>query len=125
MAPPSSSLSLSGPRKRIKLQDDSRIKQLEDELAESVSSNASLNSLADLTSLATSLDEPHSVLKAIYACYRIFVLLVSKGRLESSTDEQMKVVRTWVLERLDEYVRFLCGLLHDEESLLRVRSPAI
>ncbi|KAI0295719.1 CBF/Mak21 family-domain-containing protein [Russula brevipes] len=121
MAPPSSSLSLSGPRrKRIKLQDDSRIKQLEDELTESVSSNASLNSLADLTSLATSLDEPHSVLKAIYACYRVFVLLVSKGRLETSTDEKMKVVRTWVLERLDEYVRFLCGLLHDEESLLRI-----
>jgi U3 small nucleolar RNA-associated protein 19 len=123
MAPPSSSLSLSGPRKRIKLQDDSRVKQLEDELTESVSSNASLNSLADLTSLATSLDEPHSVLKAIYACYRIFVLLVSKGRLETSTNEQMKVVRTWVLERLDEYVRFLCGLLHDEESLLRVCPP--
>ncbi len=109
-------------RKRIKLQDDSCIKELENELRESISSNASLNSLADLTSLAASLDEPHSVLKAIYACYRLFVLLSSKGYLMNPTDEQTNVVRTWIFERLDEYVRFLCGLLQDEESLLRVCS---
>ncbi len=109
-------------RKRIKLQDDSCIKELENELRESISSNASLNSLADLTSLAASLDEPHSVLKAIYACYRLFVLLTSKGYLMNPTDEQTNVVRTWIFERLDEYVRFLCGLLQDEESLLRVCS---
>ena len=102
MAPPSS---LSGSRKRIKLQDedDSRIKELESKLMEAISSNASLNSLADLTSLAASLHEPHLALKAIYACYRVFVLLISKGCLENSTDEQAKVVRTWVFERLDEY----------------------
>ncbi len=109
-------------RKRIKLQDDSCIKELENELRESISSNASLNSLADLTSLAASLDEPHSVLKVIYACYRLFVLLTSKGYLMNPTDEQTNVVRTWIFERLDEYVRFLCGLLQDEESLLRVCS---
>jgi U3 small nucleolar RNA-associated protein 19 len=122
MAPPSS---LSGSRKRIKLQDedDSRIKELESKLMEAISSNASLNSLADLTSLAASLHEPHLALKAIYACYRVFVLLISKGCLENSTDEQAKVVRTWVFERLDEYVRFLCGLLQDDESLLRVCPP--
>jgi U3 small nucleolar RNA-associated protein 19 len=119
MAPPSS---LSGSRKRIKLQDEdgSHIKQLENQLTEAISSNTSLNSLADLTALAASLYEPPSVLKAIYACYRIFVLLISKGCLENSTDEKAKVVRTWIFERLDEYVRFLCGLLQDEESLLRV-----
>lgn len=105
-------------RKRIKLQDD--IKELETKLTESISSNASLNLLADLTSLAASLDEPHSVLKAIYACYRVFVLLVSKGCLTNPTDEQTTVVRTWIFERLNEYVRLLCGLLQDEESLLRV-----
>jgi U3 small nucleolar RNA-associated protein 19 len=105
-------------RKRIKLQDD--IKELENKLTESISSNASLNSLADLTSLAASLDEPHSVLKAIYACYRVFVLLVSKGCLTNPTDEQTTVVRSWIFERLNEYVRLLCGLLQDEESLLRV-----
>ena len=121
MAPPSS---LSRPRKRIKLQDDSRIKVLENILTESISSNASLNSLADLTSLAASLDDPRFVLKAIYACYRVFVLVISKGYLENSTDEQVKIVRTWIFERLDEYTRFLCGLLKDEESLLRVCPPA-
>ena len=105
-------------RKRIKLQDD--IKELETELTESISSNASLNLLADLTSLSASLDEPHSVLKAIYACYRVFVLLTSKGYLMNPTDEQTNLVRTWIFERLDENVRFLCGLLQDEETLLRV-----
>jgi len=123
MVPPSS---LSGSRKRIKLQDDhdSHIKGLENKLTEAISSNASLNSLADLISLAASLHEPRLVLKAIYACYRVFVLLVSKGCLENSTDEETKVVRTWIFERLDEIVRFLCGLLQDEESLLRVCLPS-
>jgi U3 small nucleolar RNA-associated protein 19 len=123
MAPPSS-LSRSS-QKRIKLQDEdgSHIKELENKLTEAVSSNASLNPLADLITLAASLHEPHSVLKAIYACYRVLVLLISKGCLENSTDEQAKLVRTWTFERLDEYVRVLCGLLQDEESLLRVRSP--
>jgi U3 small nucleolar RNA-associated protein 19 len=119
MAPPSS---LSGSRKRIKLQDEdgSRIKELENKLTEAISSNASLNPLADLIALAASLHEPHSVLKAVYACYRVFVLLISRGCLENFTDEQAKVVRTWIFERLDEFVRFLCGLFQDEESLLRV-----
>ena len=93
---------------------------LENKLTESISSNASLNPLADLTSLAASLDEPHSVLKAIYACYRVFVLLISKGCLANPTDEQTNAVRTWIFERLDEYVRLLCGLLQDKESLLKV-----
>lgn len=111
-------------RKRIRLQDDSsRIKDLENKLTESIASNASLNSLADLTSLAASLDEPHSVLKAIYASYRVFVLLISKGCLSNPTDEQTNVVRTWIFERLDEYLRLLYGLLQDEESLLRVCHP--
>lgn len=123
MAPPSS---LSGSRKRIKLQDedDSRLKELESKLMEAISSNTSLNFLADLTSLATSFHQPRLALKAIYACYRVFVLLISKCFLENPTDEQAKVVRTWIFERLDEYVRFLCGLLQDEESLLRV-CPAV
>jgi U3 small nucleolar RNA-associated protein 19 len=116
--------SLSGPRKRIKLQDESRINELENKLTASISANTSLNALADLTSLVASLDDPRSVLKAIYASYRIFVLLTSKGYLESSTDEQVKVVRAWIFERLDEYTRFLCGLLKDDESLLRVCYPA-
>jgi U3 small nucleolar RNA-associated protein 19 len=113
--------SRSGSRKRLKLQDDSLIKELEDNITASISSNASLNRLADLISLTASLHNPQSVLKAIYACYRVFVLLISKGCLESSTSEQEKLVRVWILERLDEYVRFLTGLLKDEESLLRVR----
>jgi U3 small nucleolar RNA-associated protein 19 len=117
---PSSAIPMA-PRKRIRLQNDSYIQELENKLTESISSNGSLNSLADLTSLAASLNEPHSVLKAIYACYRVFVLLTSKGYLVNPRDEQTNVVRTWIFERLDENVRFLCGLLQDEESLLRVR----
>jgi U3 small nucleolar RNA-associated protein 19 len=39
--------------------------------------------------------------------------------LENSKNEQGKLVRVWILERLDDYVRFLTGLLKDEESLLR------
>jgi U3 small nucleolar RNA-associated protein 19 len=111
----------SGSRKRLKLQDDSLIKELEEHITASISSNASLNRLADLISLTLSLHNPQSVLKAVYACYRVFVLLISKGCLENSTSEQEKLVRVWILERLDEYVRFLTGLLKDEESLLRVR----
>ena len=113
--------SRSGSRKRLKLQDDSLIKELEDNITDSISSNASLNCLADLISLTGSLHNPQSALKAIYACYRVFVLLISKGCLENSTSEEEKLVRVWILERLDEYVRFLTGLLKDEESLLRVR----
>ncbi|KAH8996716.1 CBF/Mak21 family-domain-containing protein [Lactarius akahatsu] len=109
----------SGSRKRLKVQDDLRIKELEDNLTASISSSASLNPLADLISLTVSLHNPQSVLKAIYACYRLFVLLISQGRLENSTSEQEKLVRVWVLERLDEYVQFLTGLLQDEEPLLR------
>jgi U3 small nucleolar RNA-associated protein 19 len=111
----------SGPRKRLKLQDDSLIKELEDNITASISSSASLNPLADLISLSLTLHNPQSVLKAIYACYRVFVLLISKGCLENSKNEQGKLVRVWILERLDDYVRFLTGLLKDEESLLRVR----
>ena len=111
-------MSVSLSRKRLKLQD---IKQLEDEITASISSAASLNPLADLISLAISLHDAQSVLKAIYASYRVFVLLISKGCLENSTSEQEKLVRAWILQRLDEYVRFLSGLLADEESLLRVR----
>lgn len=107
-------------RKRIRLQDNSYIKELEDKLTESISSNGSLNPLVDLISLAASLNAPHTVLKAIYASYRVFVLLTSKGYLMNPTDEQTNVVRTWIFERLDENVRFLCGLLQDEEPLLRV-----
>jgi hypothetical protein len=108
-------------RKRLKLQDDTLVKELEDNLTASISSGASLNTLADLVSLTISLRNPQAVLKAIYACYRVFVLSISKGFLENSTSEQEKLVRLWILERLDEYVRFLTGLLQDEESLLRVR----
>ena len=115
--------SLSGSRKRLKLQDDSLIKELENNITASISSSASLNPLADLISLTVSLHSPQSVLKAIYACYRVFVLLISKGCLENSTSEQEKLVRMWILERLDEYVRFLTGLLKDEELLLRVGHP--
>ncbi|KAI0266569.1 CBF/Mak21 family-domain-containing protein [Gloeopeniophorella convolvens] len=112
-----------GPRKKRKISTsgdgDASIKALESQLTEAVSSNSSLNPLADLISLAASLEEPQAVLKTIYACYRIFVLLILKGFLEGAADEEAKVVRIWILERLEDYSRLLHGLLKDEESILR------
>lgn len=62
------------------------------------------------------------VSKAIYAVYRIFVLLLGPGgKFEGSVGEEGKAVRAWIVDRVNEYADYLGGLLKDEEVSLRVR----
>lgn len=116
--------SLPPPTKRRKTQRDGysqSIKQLEDGLHDSVTKNGSLNSLADLLELAYTVQDPHDTSKAIYALYRVFVVIISNKKLDIGSDEAAKVVKAWIWERFQSYVDFLASLLQDEEKFLRVR----
>jgi U3 small nucleolar RNA-associated protein 19 len=114
--------SLPPPAKRRKNASYSQsIKRLEDDLHDSVTKNDSLNSLADLLELAYTVEDPHDTSKAIYALYRVFVVVISNNKLEFGGDEAAKVVKAWIWERLQSYVDFLASLLQDEEKFLRVR----
>lgn len=116
--------SLPPPTKRRKTQKDASrsqsIKRLEDDLHDSVTKNDSLNSLADLLELAYTVDDPHDTSKAIYALYRVFVVIISNNKLDLGGDEAAKVVKAWIWERFQSYVDFLGSLLQDEEKFLRV-----
>ena len=116
--------SLPPPTKRRKIQKDASrsqsIKRLEDDLHDSVTKNDSLNSLADLLELAYTVDDPHDTSKAIYALYRVFVVIISNNKLDLGGDEAAKVVKAWIWERFQSYVDFLGSLLQDEEKFLRV-----
>ena len=122
---PSSLHSLPPPTKRRKTQKDTsyshNIKRLEADLHDSVNKNGSLNSLADLLGLAYTVEDPHDTSKAIYALYRVFVVIISNKKLDSGGDEATKVVKAWIWERFQSYVDFLGSLLQDEEKFLRVR----
>ena len=113
------------PTKRRKTQKDAShslsIKQLEDDLHDSITKNESLNSLADLLELAYTVDDPHDTSKAIYALYRVFVVIISNNKLEFGGNETARVVKSWIWERFQSYVDFLGSLLQDEEKFLRVR----
>lgn len=97
-----------------------KVQQLEDELKNAASSNSSLNPLADLVDLACTAQDPQHTSKAIYALYRTFVIIITKGMLVVASDENAKVVKAWLWDRLNTYVDFLTGLLKDEEKTLRV-----
>lgn len=102
----------------------SSIQQLEAQLTEAVSSDASLNPLVDLLQLIDNAAEAGDVSKGIYAVYRVFVLILGGDKYGLGSQEG-RVVRTWIWERLGEYVDYLLGLLKDEEKALRVReSPS-
>ena len=122
---PASLLSQPPPAKRRRTQKDASysqsIKRLEDDLHDSVAKNDSLNSLADLLEMAYTVKDPHDTSKAIYALYRVFVVIISNNKLEIGGDEAAKVVKAWIWERLQSYVDFLASLLQDEEKFLRVR----
>ena len=97
------------------------IQDLEKHLSYAIENDKSLNALADLLHLATSTDDVELVLKAIYATSRVFGLIVRKGLLISSSEsDERKKVRAWLLEKLEKYKDLLCGLLQDEEKILRV-----
>jgi hypothetical protein len=85
-----------------------------------VTKNGSLNSLADLLGLAYTVEDPHDTSKAIYALYRVFVVIISNKKLDLSGDEAAKVVKAWIWERFQSYIDFLGSLLQDEEKFLRV-----
>lgn len=79
---------------------------------------------------------PEVVHKAIWALHRVFIPLISSGRVgglvstsirSRKGDEQDatevgsgKEVKIWVRERLVEYLEILGGLLRDSEAALRV-----
>lgn len=114
--------SLPPPSKKRKTTKDfvSRVKQLEEELTYAIAKNASLNSLADLLALAYDAEDPHDTSKAVYALYRVFVIIISNNKLGISGDEAAKVVKAWIWDRLQAYVDFLGSLLQDDEKFLRV-----
>ncbi|PPQ89234.1 hypothetical protein CVT25_001313 [Psilocybe cyanescens] len=103
----------------------SKIKQLEDELIAAVGKNLSLNPLADLLALAYDVEDPHDTSKAIYALYRVFVVIISDNKLGLGGDEAAKVVKAWIWERLQSYVDFLGSLLQDDEKFLRTSALQI
>ncbi|KAJ7714208.1 hypothetical protein B0H16DRAFT_1742790 [Mycena metata] len=121
--------SLPPPSKKRKIHKDSEftksIQRLEEQLTSAAAANTSLNPLADLLELAFAADDAQDTSKAIYALYRVFIILITGGKLNPGVDEATKVVKAWIWDRLNSYVDFLCGLLKDEEKLLRISALQI
>ncbi|KAJ7164681.1 CBF/Mak21 family-domain-containing protein [Mycena crocata] len=121
--------SLPPPSKKRKIQKDSEfaksIQRLEEQLTTAAAANTSLNPLANLLDLTFGADDAQDTSKAIYASYRVFVIIISGRKLAAGGDEAAKVVKAWLWDRLNSYVDFLCGLLKDEEKLLRISSLQI
>jgi len=107
-------------RKFNQVENAQTIKQLEDKLTNAVTNNTSLNPLADLLTFTQIIEDPHDTSKAIYALYRVFVVIIANGKLGLGGDEPAKVVKAWIWERLQTFVDFLGGLLQDDEKFLRV-----
>ncbi|KAI0051377.1 CBF-domain-containing protein [Auriscalpium vulgare] len=109
--------------------DHAKIIALESALTAAVSAKASLNPLADLVELTRTADDPQALSKAIYATYRVFVLIISEGKLEVDTaegpEDEAKVVRAWILERLADFAEALGGLMSDAETSLRTSALSI
>jgi U3 small nucleolar RNA-associated protein 19 len=108
---------MSGPasKKRRLIAPAESIHDLESTLTAALKSNGSLNPLADLVDMTLKTTSASDTHKAIYALYRVFVLIISGGRLSTSES----VVKAWLWQRLNAYVDFLVGLLQDEEKQLR------
>lgn len=99
----------------------SKITTLESTLTEAVSSNASLNPLADLLLFTRTLQDAKVISKAIYSLYRVFMLLLGPGgKFEGGASEEGKAVRAWIVDRVNEYADYLGGLLKDMEVSLKV-----
>ncbi|KAI0637313.1 ribosome biogenesis protein Noc4 [Trametes polyzona] len=117
------SLPSSSKKRKSQAADDTvrALQTLEKQLTDAVSSGSSLNPLADLLDIALDAETPVQLSKAIYALYRVFVLIISRGLLSGpDASEEAKAVRTWLLDRLHAFVDILTGLLKDEEPSLRI-----
>ncbi|KAI0073253.1 CBF-domain-containing protein [Panus rudis PR-1116 ss-1] len=102
------------------------IQQLESQLTAAVSSKASLNPLADLLDIAQEAADVFTLTKAIYALYRVFVVIITNGLLLSTPgSEETKAVRAWIHDRLHDFTQLLVGLMKDEDSTLRTSSLKI
>lgn len=97
-----------------------RLKQLEDGLLDAVKNHTSLNAVVDLLHIAEGAKDPQLCSKAVYTLYRVFVSIITSGGLASQADENAKVVRAWIWDRLNAYSDLLVGLMSDEEESLRV-----
>ncbi|KAI0781283.1 CBF-domain-containing protein [Trametes elegans] len=122
MPPRQTSLSSSKKRKTREADGTVRtIQDLEKQLNAAVSTGSSLNPLADLLDLALEAESSVQISKAIYALYRVFVLIITRGLLSGpDASEEAKAVRTWLLDRLHSFVDLLTGTLKDEEPSLRI-----
>ncbi len=97
------------------------IRELEAQLTDAVTSQSSLNPLADLLEIARNAAEVVLLSNAIYALHRVFVVIISNGLLQSkASNEETLAVRTWLQERLQSYVAILSGLLQDDDDTIRV-----
>ena len=117
--------SLPSKKRKTRETDDTvrTVQDLEKQLTFAVSNGSSLNPLADLLDIALVTENPAHLSKAIYALYRVFVVIITNGLLSGpDRTEEAKAVRAWLLERLHTFVDFLASLLKDEEPTLRVRN---
>lgn len=100
-----------------------RIQLLEQRLIESVAAKSSLNPLADLLDIAHNTPDAQVLSKAIWALYRVYVVVIKNGALLNvAGSDEARAVRAWLQEKLNGYVKLLVGLMKDEETVLRVRS---
>ncbi len=115
--------SLPSKKRKTREADDTlrTIQDLEKQLTTAVSNGSSLNPLADLLDIALDTESHAHLSKAIYALYRVFVVIITNGLLSGpDRTEEAKAVRAWLLERLHSFVDLLASLLKDEETSLKV-----
>ena len=117
------------PTKRRKLNPNDigkelqHIESLERDLRLAIKNSSSLNALADLLKEATKNSKrPHLLHKAIYGLYRVFSLLISGSWFHSTSrpNEKQRVIRKWLVERLDQYLDLLASLVGHEEPTISV-----
>lgn len=114
------------PSKKRKTSHSATIQRLEENVTSALAQSACLNALADLTNLASLISDAQDLHKAIYALYRVFVLIIELNRLcgASGEAEEAKLVRSWLNERLAEYTQLLCKSLRHEQKSIKVRCLA-
>ncbi|RDX45466.1 CBF-domain-containing protein [Lentinus brumalis] len=117
--------SLPSKKRKTREADDTlrTIQDLEKQLTTAVSNGSSLNPLADLLDIALDTESHAHLSKAIYALYRVFVVIITNGLLSGpDRTEEAKAVRAWLFERLHSFVDLLASLLKDEETSLKISS---